>query len=121
MPAGAEGLPREPVHIGEQPVVSNRRLHAAGLRDHAPGSVHSLRQRRLVRTGGVWGTWQLNDKPPCQPTAVDVTLNLKSTHALLLYSDLKQLDVSVQASSLFSAVLTHITTAVVCFPLQHCD
>lgn len=56
MPAGAAGLPGEPVYAGEQPVVSRWRLHAAGLRDHAAGSFHPLRQRGLVRTGS-GGTW----------------------------------------------------------------
>lgn len=48
--AGAAGHPGEPVHAGEQPVVPSRRLHAAGLRDHAAGAVHALRQRSLVGT-----------------------------------------------------------------------
>ncbi len=46
--AGPQGPAGESVHAGEQPVVSGRWFHAAGLRDHAPGSVHSLCQRRLV-------------------------------------------------------------------------
>ncbi|KAI3358983.1 hypothetical protein L3Q82_015369, partial [Scortum barcoo] len=49
---GAAGRPGEPVHAGEQSVVPGGRLHAAGLGDHAPGSVHPLRQRSLVR---IWG------------------------------------------------------------------
>lgn len=53
MPARAAGRAGEPVHAGEQSVVPGGRLHAAGLRDHAPGSVHPLRQRSLVRMG--WG------------------------------------------------------------------
>lgn len=46
--AGPQGPAGESVHAGEQPVVPGGWFHAAGLRDHAPGSVHTLCQRCLV-------------------------------------------------------------------------
>lgn len=44
------GHPGEPVHAGQQSVVPSWRLHAARLRNYAPGPVHPLRQRSLVGT-----------------------------------------------------------------------
>lgn len=49
--AGPQGSSGEPVHAGEQPLVSYWWFHAAGLRDHAPGPVHTLRQWSLVSVG----------------------------------------------------------------------
>lgn len=83
VPAGAPPHPGEPVHAGQQPLVPRGGLHAAGLGDHAPGAVHALRQRSLVRgclpaptgVGGTfWGdppeTWAHSYSPrqPCDGT-----------------------------------------------------
>lgn len=43
MSARAQGHAGEPVHPGKQSVVSCWRLHAAGIRDNAPSSVHQMR------------------------------------------------------------------------------
>ena len=45
---GAQGPAGEPVHPWEQLVVPHRRLHAAGLRDHAEGPVYPMCQRGVV-------------------------------------------------------------------------
>lgn len=59
MLAGTQGPPGESVHTREQPVVSDRWFHAAGLRDHAPGPVHTLCQWRLVSVGMVHTSFEV--------------------------------------------------------------
>lgn len=48
LPAGAATHLGKPVHVGQQPLVPCGGLHAARLRDHAPGIVHALCQWSLV-------------------------------------------------------------------------